>query len=66
MREQAFRIACKLSDISKRGDAIAALVRELGENLARRGKSIRFSLRWRADDPPLIPEAQRQTRGDRE
>ena len=32
MREQAFRIACKLSDISKRADAIAALVRELGEN----------------------------------
>lgn len=32
MRERAFRIAQKLFKVSKRADAIAALIRELGEN----------------------------------
>ncbi len=32
MRESAFRIAVKLSEISNRADAIAALIRELGEH----------------------------------
>lgn len=32
MRERTFRIATKLGEISKRGDAIAAALRELGEN----------------------------------
>ena len=32
MREEAFRIAQKLGEISKRGDDIAALIRDLAEN----------------------------------
>lgn len=32
MRETAFRIARKLAEISARADAIAALIRDLGEN----------------------------------
>jgi hypothetical protein len=32
MRETAFRIARKLSETSKRADAIAALIRDLAEN----------------------------------
>lgn len=32
MRERVFRIANKLFEISPRADAIAALLRELGEN----------------------------------
>ena len=32
MREQAFRIACKLDQTSKRADEFARLMRDLAEN----------------------------------